>query len=302
VGRRLYHDLEDDVGLIVLYVDPLASCRVAPPDEKILKGTPVISVGCSNGEKPTLQSLRVTALNRYLGADNIECSGMPAEGRSGGGLFARDGRLIGVCTARDPHNQEGLYAGLKTVQSLLDRCQLAELYRSGAAAKAIAAGPNELELAVNQVPESSSERALAGQMRDVQTVPTTKTEPSEHAGLIGGDSDAEERAIRTALEHSGEAEVVCIIRPVSQPRAASRVVILNRASRRFVEYLSDEMQVQDDIQPTTLTQPRQSAKDAAKSHSAKRELTTAVEVETRKATNARRPAGPQPYRRKPAAD
>ncbi len=98
-GTRVYHNLEDDVGLISMNVDPLPSCRVAPAGTKLYKGSPVISLGCSGGEKPTEQTLKITALNRYLGADNIECSGVPAQGRSGGGLFTRDGQLIGVCTA-----------------------------------------------------------------------------------------------------------------------------------------------------------------------------------------------------------
>ncbi|HEY2249460.1 MAG TPA: thioredoxin domain-containing protein, partial [Planctomycetaceae bacterium] len=47
VGRRLFHDLKSDVGLITINADSLASCRVAGSATKIVKGAPVISVGCS---------------------------------------------------------------------------------------------------------------------------------------------------------------------------------------------------------------------------------------------------------------
>ena len=41
-----------------------------------------------------------------------------------------------------------------------------------------------------------------------------------------------------------QSEVICIIRPVNQPRGGSRVVIINRASRKFMAYLTGEMKDQ----------------------------------------------------------
>jgi len=86
----VFHNLADDVGLISMNVDPLPGCRVAPPETKLLKGLPVVSVGCSNGDKPTVQTLKITAINRYLGAENIEVGECPRKAdRVGGSLRAR---------------------------------------------------------------------------------------------------------------------------------------------------------------------------------------------------------------------
>jgi len=305
-GTRVYHNLEDDVGLISMNVDPLPSCRVAPAGMKLYKGSPVISVGCSDGEKPTEQTLKITALNRYLGADNIECSGVPTQGRSGGGLFTRDGQLVGVCTAAAPHNKEGLYAGLKTVQRLLDHCTLAHLYRP------LGASRDQDQLAADLLEEDEPDTNDAGlEVADDSEPPeprrsakvTKKTESREGRKAITPAAAGDEAEIREALEQAGEAEIVCIIRPIHQPRAASRVVILNRASRRFVAYLSDELDSQDDIHETTLTTKDQKSRPVARTQEAKRPAgISSVRPFAGAATTVEDEADdsspPQPYRRK----
>ncbi|HLJ12694.1 MAG TPA: trypsin-like peptidase domain-containing protein [Planctomycetaceae bacterium] len=306
VGRRLYHDLDDDVGLIIVNVDALPSCRVAPPETKILKGSPVVTVGCSAGDKPTVQSLKITALNRYLGADNIEVSGLPAQGRSGGGLFTKDGRLIGVCSGADSHYNEGLYVGLKAVHALLERCQLPQFYRSVTPGEKVplladsrsAARENQQQAAVAL--ELKNDQPVASATQPGEKVFTTKTQPRSPKaapGTVDADS-GNEGAIDEALEQAGEAEIVCIIRPIHQPRAASRVVILNRASRRFVEYLSDEVDSPQDLRETTLLAKDRSPRPAA-TQSAKRPATSDRDAQMIGSDAARpRAAGPQPYRRK----
>ena len=51
---------------------------------------------------PSVERLRVTMLNRYVGPDTIECTGVPGQGRSGGGLFTMHGSVVGICTNADP--------------------------------------------------------------------------------------------------------------------------------------------------------------------------------------------------------
>jgi hypothetical protein len=48
------------------------------------------------------------------------------------------------------------------------------------------------------------------------------------------------RDLDRMVKGSEEMEVICIIRPVNQPKAGSRVVIINRASRKFMAYLTGE--------------------------------------------------------------
>jgi hypothetical protein len=48
----------------------------------------------------------------------------------------------------------------------------------------------------------------------------------------------------SGFDPKSESEVVCIIRPLNNPRGASRVVIINRASTKFLSQLSGELEQQ----------------------------------------------------------
>ncbi|MFT5524108.1 MAG: hypothetical protein ACI9HK_002059, partial [Pirellulaceae bacterium] len=78
---------------------------------------------------PTLERGQITTVNRYLGPPNIEVSGRPEIGRSGGGLFTNDGLLIGVCNCADEADNEGLYASLPIVHWQLAQVGMQRLYQ-----------------------------------------------------------------------------------------------------------------------------------------------------------------------------
>ena len=61
---------------------------------------------------------------------------MPQVGRSGGGLFTADGLVIGVCSAADRQQHEGLYASLGAIHAELEHAGLAWL--SGGRQRALA--------------------------------------------------------------------------------------------------------------------------------------------------------------------
>src|SRR6185503_7248482 len=94
----------------------------------IQRGDRVVSIGCSNGQDPTALASRITTLDRYQGGPNIETTGAPVEGRSGGGLFNQDGQLIGICFAADKEGNEGLYAALKAIHDELNVRGLSDVY------------------------------------------------------------------------------------------------------------------------------------------------------------------------------
>lgn len=270
VGRMLRYDLDADVGLLwIPTTGPLPTAGIAGLSSAAAVGQHVFSVGCSGGDAPTKLQHKVTALNRYLGPDNIECTGVPVQGRSGGGLFDTNGNLVGVCIAADQRDQRGLYAGLKPIHELLHQTQLghllpklqdrpqpdllaarkAELRQDEPADSKVL---NEEEAFVEQVPavselpdrkspfaETNGSHVASGNTAS-ETTPLATTSESEIAGSA---------ELKAALADAGEAEVVCIIRPLSNPRAASRVVIINRASTKFLNQLSGEMEQQ--AQPTT---------------------------------------------------
>lgn len=132
VGKHIQHDLNLDLGLMSIASDnPLPFSQVASGSYQVEKGAAVISVGCGGGNNPSQQKHLVTQLNRYKGPATIECTGVPVQGRSGGGLFNQQGEVVGVCMAADEKGRRGLYVGLPAVQGFLKSSGLMELLKEG---------------------------------------------------------------------------------------------------------------------------------------------------------------------------
>jgi thiol-disulfide isomerase/thioredoxin len=220
VGKTIGYDLEGDVGLLSIATQtPIAASPVAGTAEEARVRQSVYSIGCGGGDPPSRQDVHVTALNRYLGPDNIECTGEPLQGRSGGGLFNEEGEVVGVCVAADPRDKRGLYAGLKVIHNLLREHKLEKLIPGPVA--------SETPIIAKAEPEIPAEASA-------NVAPPVKTAVAKGNDIV----------LPPGLETAGEAEVICIVRPLNQPKSASQVVIINRASTRFVSYLTQEIQDQ----------------------------------------------------------
>lgn len=263
VGKLLKHDPQADVGLIAINTDRvLPTCRVASRNFKVQKNDAVQSIGCGGGENPRPYDIHVTALNRYLGPDNLECTGTPVQGRSGGGLFASTGEVIGVCSAADHESHRGLYCGLKPIQDLLVRCQLGhaflspqELDRATKAGESTPHGVETLNIDLSGLDEATA-----------ANLPTPTEDLPQNAGhaplgrsrtaLASTSETAEASAERPLVATGAEpAEVVCVIRSIENPQAASRVVHIKRASTKFVNYLTNELNSQAAVKATNLSIP-----------------------------------------------
>ncbi|MEC7557790.1 MAG: trypsin-like peptidase domain-containing protein [Planctomycetota bacterium] len=258
-GRLLGHDLESDVGLVEIASRKLLPvARVADPGESLSAGQRLVSFGCNGGDQPTRELVAVTRLNRYLGPDNIECTGVPLQGRSGGGLFDGAGRVVGVCFAADPTYQRGLYAGLKPIHDLLVRCRLNSLVAHRdqpgpnrdaipTAARTPVSRPVGSRPSLDDFPRPSVKTVAAESASPVSVTEPGRTTPVVPPRSTSGrsrgvsQSAAEAAASQAAVFAAEGAEVVCIIRSSDNPRAASRVVIINRASRKFVSDLLGEV-------------------------------------------------------------
>jgi hypothetical protein len=130
---------DKDIGLIAFQPDRPVSCApISRNAQGLGEGVRVFSIGCDNGNAPSRRDSRVTKLNRYLGAPNIEVAGMPVQGRSGGGLFNETGELIGVCYAADHEWNEGLYTGLEIIHEQIAKLGLDSLHPSAPSAGVLA--------------------------------------------------------------------------------------------------------------------------------------------------------------------
>lgn len=256
-------DEQADVGLISIPTDaPIAEVPVGPVSSAPVEGDQVACIGCSGGSQPTREQLRVTAVNRYDGPHNIECTGIPVQGRSGGGLFNRKGELVGVCSASDKDGQRGVYSGLLAIHALLDQCGLTALYQPPQAA-----------------PVRQPEEMLAGPF---SPTPPASSAPSASPAASPVSTLANVSAPAQPLDvETGDAEVVVIIKNRKNPGAQDRIVIIHEASPTFLKYLDGELSpggevlpafsqrnpVREDVQPSPDWAIRQPAPLRLESHS-----------------------------------
>jgi S1-C subfamily serine protease len=253
-GRVVDFDLESDVGLVICRSDrPLTAVRVAGPERPVTKDEPVIGIGCNHGEEPTVRQGRILAVNKFLGPPNLQVSGQPVQGRSGGGLFSMESQLIGVCNAADPSDDAGLFAAAANIHALLDRTRLGHVYRQKA-------GPSMAEVASETSPGTMPRRMpedgpfrLAGNPAPAATGPSGIRERA----VAPNGLDAQEQAFLTEIARTADdAEVICIIRPRSRPDAKSQILVLDSASPAFIQAMS-ALTSETEKRALTLTEERQ---------------------------------------------
>ncbi len=270
VGRLISYDLKRDVGIVAVRTPfAVAAARLAPPGYKPKKGDAVISIGCDNGADATVRHSRVTSLDRYQGPANIQVAGQPTEGRSGGGLFSADGMVIGVCNARDPQDQEGLFAAIEPIIAQMDQAGLAFVYNQPQGSLAMQQLPSSQQMqqmpqgqqpipapasfVAQQAPQQDFQTPAAQMGDNVAAASFNSVAQSAVQAPVGGMNSDESAAmdeIRRQLKDG--AEVVCIIRPRNKPNAASEVIMLDKASPEFVRQLSAAAKPKDNRQLTSL--------------------------------------------------
>ena len=255
LGRKLAADLEADVALISIPSDqPLPSCTLAARGSRPTKGTPLISVGCNGGAPPTLERHKVVALNRYTGPDNLECTGVPVRGRSGGGLFTQTGEVVGVCMAEDPNYKDGMYAGLEPIYRLLDRLHLTSLFSTGVPEEVFAAEDSEIgsppdsELRTAQIDQPDSD-TLGAEIPDddegdepaipgVGQTAENSLLAAESNPPAGGDRTDPQLLVRRALKQSKAGDIVCVIPGRSGEPGEATVLVIHDPSEELRRTLS----------------------------------------------------------------
>jgi S1-C subfamily serine protease len=154
-GRLVACDLNNDLALVsVPIASPVAPVSVTPSEGYLREGARTFSIGCDRGAEPTVREGRITGINRYLGAPNLVASGRPVVGRSGGGLFDSEGRLVGVCRFADGHADEGIYVSYQAVHTQFAQWGHAALLKSSSGATPMVRGPHAGDSTISTVASS----------------------------------------------------------------------------------------------------------------------------------------------------
>jgi hypothetical protein len=112
-----------DVALVMAPIDqniPIA--KVAPKGYPLKVGQKAISVGCDRGGPCQVIPTQISRDSQYTHTPDI-----PKTGRSGGGLFDANSRIIGVCSLAGGGG--GSYSSLQTIHQILDKNGLSRLYQ-----------------------------------------------------------------------------------------------------------------------------------------------------------------------------
>ena len=260
-GRLIWYDLDTkvgDIGLLSIRVPgPVATVPVAPPGHRVQEGQPVASVGCPNGKRPSVIHTRINSLNKFAGPANLQVAGLPVEGRSGGGLFSRDGLLIGVCNAADPLDNEGLFAATKVIHGALDQAELSCIYRSpgdGRSSKAMVAVADPPAM-----PESMPQPPQPAPLVKLSPSPPEDQPSSSPASQWMQLSSEERAALEEIRRRNAEGyEVILIARSLSDPKARSEIFTLNSVSPEFFGALAADSRARSHRRLTSLEIPRKS--------------------------------------------
>ena len=129
-GELIYFDADDrDIGLVAIGpnvdIEPVS---IARKGFDVRPGVDVFSIGCDQGDPPTIRHSRIKNLAKYSGVQKYDIFGRPVVGRSGGGLFTENGKLVGVCNAAVVDYDEGVYVGLDTVYWQISKVKLDHLF------------------------------------------------------------------------------------------------------------------------------------------------------------------------------
>ncbi|MBX3443600.1 MAG: trypsin-like peptidase domain-containing protein [Planctomyces sp.] len=230
VGRLLAADYDADVGIVAINTDaPLPSAAIAPAERAPAVGMRVVSIGANDGQELVRQQTRVTAVNKYSGPDNLECAGLPLQGRCGGGLFNDQGELVGICVASGEAPDTGMYAGLLAIHDVLRKNGLESLIAPAAAARPMIASA-EIDLGEPSAAPSGAEDLFANP--DVDLASYTSME----GPAPGNGSGSPLSGVRDE-----DLEVVVVLRNRKSPDAASKVMVIHRASPKTMALLRGEL-------------------------------------------------------------
>ncbi|MEM8733492.1 MAG: trypsin-like peptidase domain-containing protein [Planctomycetota bacterium] len=241
---------DEDIGLISFRLPvPIEPVTLLPRGVAPQVGQPVFSFGCDHGQTPTRRDTRITNVNRYIGADNIEIGGAPAVGRSGGGLFDLQGRLIGVCNAACAEDDEGIYASASVIYDQIDRLGLGHLFQQKAAAPsgrrpADPMSPNsnaaDLQLVASGRPVESNVAPTQGLLAESWPDQQKNNQPLAMAPSDGSTARRDPNLVSgQGASDSTATQLICVVRDA---QGRDQVLTIQSPSAQLLQQLSSAAQ------------------------------------------------------------
>ena len=198
---------------------------IAPRSTREFESENLFTVGCDLSNRstlgetyvgvretgPTIRQTKILRRSKYDGIYKFDISGSPVQGRSGGGLFTKNGKLIGVCNARICDADEGIYTGLDSVYWVIEKAGFGHLFDSNAPADRFANYVVENGKTSVKPNESGGD---GGGFREVSVEPESFTPSHEGRNQVswGGGS----KIIIIIENESGESELIRIEKPSSE--------------------------------------------------------------------------------------
>ncbi len=261
-ARVVKYNLKSDVALLAVTTRrKLRVARVATPRTRLQKGEAVLAAGCEHGADVEPFPTKVTQIDKYLGPPNLCIAGQPKQGRSGGGLFNRQGQVVGVCNAADAEDNEGLYAALGAIHQLLDESKLEFVYREDAPTPAFA---RDIDRQLTHEPPAmpakmTTDNRSTSSIATMDRQPTPLQFPMPQVNTLPTKTSLSQPLPANPNAQAASAnELVVIFRDDKTVSAQGRVVHLRNVSPDLMARLAEE----EKLQTARVPQPQSGAMPA----------------------------------------
>lgn len=291
-GELIFFDADArDIALLVLKTngDTIPAADIASKKTNVNIGQDSFSIGCDHGQSPTIRHTRIKNRAAYDGSIKYDIFGRPVDGRSGGGLFSNDGKLIGVCNAAVVDVDEGIYTALDTIHWQMAYTNLAHLFDTSNSSSVAASQaptpskPSTTKPTLSQPSTSGSAALASSSLLGPQT-------PGSNAGNVGDSNrpqvafprstnrsrgpsslvalrDDDRTTDRQQDSHSNsvasDREVLIIVRSKDDASPAQTITLAN-PSHRLIDYLQNMPPVKSEVRQLDVANFREA--NAASEH------------------------------------
>ncbi len=248
-GQLISYDADArDIALIAVQAgQPIEPVLLAKKTDVIDRGDAIFSIGCDQGDMPTIRNSQIKNRATYDGAIKYDIFGRPVNGRSGGGLFNTAGELIGVCNAAAVEEDEGIFTALETVHWQIAQANLETLFEPSANSVGPVVEPTDIASVIaNETVSDDIFHSRSNENRGMVDI-----RPSQKQGSSNSTLDAlaatsrpkpptpvswEMSSAPESTTGNYDSEVIIIVRSKSDPQRTEAITI-SHPSGQLLEYL-----------------------------------------------------------------